>query len=483
MGERFFALTRALHSLAHMFASGFFHMKARVIVLLVGISAILGIGGYAAYRNPWVRSLFARSSADPVELERGKKALLKNHAPADAATGYPQWRGASRTGVAPVGSFRTDWDKQKPKELWRANIGGGFGSCAVVDRKLYFQDQLGDKERVVCLDAETGKTVWDYSYAVGQIGTGRGYENGPRATPTVVGNMVFTVGGAGKLLALEAEGNAIKMRWQHDLLPEFQATMPDWGVACSPLILGDLVIVLPGGEGASVVAFDKTTGDVKWKTGSNPPGYSSPITASIGGLETVFAFMGDALLAVRPTDGKLMSSFKWPTQFKGNITTPIIVDDEYVFISSAYSMGCALLRAERKGDEVSLVKVYENRRNGFATHHATSVFKDKHLFGIDGTQGERGLKCVDFMTGKEVPNWDGAETGQASVILAGDHLILQIAKKGEVWLAEANPKEFNLIAKVPKVLSGNNNWATPTLVNGRLYLRDEKNVVCLDVRP
>jgi outer membrane protein assembly factor BamB len=189
--------------------------------------------------------------------------------------------------------------------------------------------------------------------------------------------------------------------------------------------------------------------------------------------------MGDALLAIRASDGKVTDSFKWTTDHKGNITTPLIVDD-YVFISSAYGMGCALLRAEKSGGDVKLVKVYERRRNGFQNHHATSVYKDKHLFGIDGTRGSGGLKCFEFGTGKEVEEW-GTKTDEASVILAGDHLILQTAR-GEVWLVEANPKEFNLIAKTPKILSGNNNWATPTLVDGRIYLRDEQNVVCLDVK-
>lgn len=457
-------------------------MKTRVIVLLVGAFAVLGIGGFVVSQNAWVRSQFARSSADPVEIERAKGAALKNHAPADAATGYPQWRGAARTGVAPAGSFRTDWDKKKPQELWRAPVGGGYGSCAVVGGKLYVQDRQGDLERVVCLDAETGKAVWEHTYHAAQAGSDRTYAIGPRSTPTVVGNWVFTVGGSGKLLAVEVQMGVPTARWQHDLLAEFKAPLPQWGVACSPLVLGDLVIVQPGGENAAVVAFDKSSGAVKWQSGSNPPGYSSPIAASIRGLDTVFAFMGDALLAVRASDGKVMSSFKWVTEFSGNIATPVVVDDEYVFISSAYGMGCALLRAERKGDEVTLVKVYENRRNGFATHHATSVFKDKHLFGIDGTRGAQGLKCVEFMTGTPVPDWEAREIGQASVLLAGDHLILQ-GDRGDLYLVEANPKEFNLVAKVPKVLSGNNNWATPTLVNGRLYLRDEKNVVCLNVRP
>ena len=459
-------------------------MKARALVLIVGLTAVLGIGGYAAWRSPWVRSFFARDSENQAELEKVARAALPNVKPPDAATGSPQWRGASRKGVAPAGSFRTDWEARPPKELWRVPIGGGYGSCSVVGGKLYVQDKQGDKERVVCLDAETGKTVWEYAYDVGRIGTttGRGYANGPRATPTVAGNAVFTVGGDGKLLALEAGGAAVNLRWQHDLIAEFAAPMPDWGVACSPLVLGDLVIVQPGGKDAAVVAFDTASGAVRWRSGSNGPGYSSPVAAPIGGQETVFAFMGDALLAVRPTDGKITDSYKWATEFSGNIATPIVVD-EYVFISSAYNAGCALLRAEKVGDEVKLVKVYERRRNGFQNHHATSVYKDKHLFGIDGTQGSRGLKCVNFLTGKEVPDWDGGRTEQASVVLAGEYLILQIARKGEVWLVEANPNEFNLIAKGPKVLSGNDNWATPALVDGRIYLRDEQNVVCLDVRP
>jgi outer membrane protein assembly factor BamB len=455
-------------------------MKARTVILTLGVTATLAIGGFAGWRSSLVKSWFARDSENPAEIEKLAGAVLTNDKPPDAATGSPQWRGASRKGIAPAGSFRTDWDRAPPKELWRVPIGGGYGSCSVVGGKLYVQDKQGDKERVVCLDAETGKLVWEYAYDVGRIGTGKGYENGPRATPTVVGNMVYTVGGDGKFLALETDGSTVKLKWQHDLLAEFAAPMPDWGVACSPLVLGDLVIVQPGGKDAAVVAFDKTSGEVKWKAGSNPPSYSSPVAAPIGGQETVFAFMGDALLAIRPTDGKITGSHPWKTDFGGNIATPIVVD-EYVFISSSYNKGCALLRAEKAGDEVKLVKVYERLRNGYQNHHATSVYKDKHLFGIAGSQGSGGLKCIEFGTGKEIEDWGDGKIGQASLILAGDHLILQTAR-GEVCLVETNPKEFNLTGKT-KILSGNNNWATPTLVGGYLYLRDEQNVVCLDVRP
>lgn len=456
-------------------------MKPRVVLVAVGLLAILGIGGYAAWQLPWVRSWFQQDSENPAERARAANAPLPNVKPPEAGTGSPQWRGASGKGVAPAGSFRTDWEKAPPKELWRVPIGGGYGSCAVVGGKLYVQDRQGDKDRIVCLDAETGKTVWDHAGVAAQAGQDASFAIGPRATPTVDGKMVYAVGGDGQLVALEQDGNTVKVKWHHNLLPEFDAPMPQWGVAGSPLVYGDLVIVTPGGKEGSVVAFDKTTGDVKWKVGSNPPSYSSPVAASIDSTDYIFAFMGDALLAIRPSDGKILDSYAWETQFGANIATPLVVG-EYVFISSSYSMGCALLRIEKKDDGAKLVKVYERRGRAYQNHHATSVFKDRHLFGVDGLRGSDGLKCVVFDSGLPVKDWDGSETGQATVILAGDHLIVQTAS-GDVCLVEANPKEFNMLGRVPKVLSGKNNWATPTLVDGRIYVRDEKNVVCLDVRP
>lgn len=466
-------------------------MKARGLLLLAGLFVVLGTAGYLASRQPWLRSFFMSDTVNAAEIDRARKEKPKDVVAPAAVDGSPQWRGASRLGVASAGSFRTDWDKTPPKELWRVPIGGGFGSCSVVGGKLYVQDRRDDKDRVVCLDAETGKVVWEYAYEARQAGTDPSFAIGPRATPSVVGNWVYTVGGDGQLLALESDGDKVKLKWQHDLLPEFKAPMPQWGVACSPLVLGDLVIVQPGGSGAAVVAFDKTTGELKWQTGSNPPGYSSPAAGVIDGEMTVFAFMGDALLAIRPSDGKLLrvqmkkgdvqQHYPWATQFGGNIATPL-VNGNYVFISSAYGGGCALLRGEKDGDEVKLIEVYAMRRKGFQNHHATSVYKDGHLFGIDGTRGASGMKCIRFETGEEVEDWGGSKVGQASLLLAGNHLIVQ-TERGELCLVEANTSEFKQVGKTPKVLSGNNNWASPTLVDGRIYVRDEKNVVCLDVKP
>jgi outer membrane protein assembly factor BamB len=458
-------------------------MKTRTIAGVVALLAVLGVAGYTAWQLPWVRAWFQTNRVNADEVAAAEKAPLADTKPAPVEVGSPQWRGASRAGVAPAGSFRTNWEQAPPKELWRQPIGGGYGSCSVVGGKLYVQDKKDGQERVVCLNAENGFPVWSYSYDAGQAGSDASYAIGPRATPTVAGNWVYTVGGSGKLLTLHVENGIPTQKWDHELLSEFEAPLPQWGVACSPLLLGDLLIVTPGGKKGAVVAFDSGTGAVRWTAGTNPPGYSSPVAASIGGQDVVFAFMGDALLAVRASDGAVTSTYKWPTQHKGNIATPLVVDNEYVFISSAYKAGCALLRAEKRDAGVALIEVYARRdHKAFQSHLATAVFRDRHLFGTDGERGSNGLRCVTLATGQKVDGWDGSELGQASVILAGDHLLAQTAG-GDLMLIEANPKAFKTVGSVSKVLSGKNNWASPTLVDGRIYVRDEQHVVCLDVKP
>jgi hypothetical protein len=457
-------------------------MKTRTVILLVGLSTTLALGGLLAWRSSLVRSWFARDTDNPAEAARSETADVKNVAPPDARAGSPGWRGATRMGVAPADAFRTDWEKNPPKELWRVPIGGGYGSCAVVGGRVYVQDRQGEQERVVCLDAETGRTVWAHAYPPGRVTPGQ-YNIGPRATPTVADGRVYTVGEGGVLLALEPTADGVAVKWSHDLVKEFDVPKQEWGVAGSPLVYRDTVIVQPGGKRGAVVAFDRETGAQRWAAGTNPPGYSSPVVAPIGGQDTVFAFLGDALLAVRPTDGKVTDSYGWQTEYCGNIATPMVLSDQgntdYVFISSAYGKGSAKLRAERSGDEVKLVEVYKRPRLQF--HHMTPVYKDRHLYGVVGQTGTGGLRCVEFGAVKEVPDWEDRKIGQASAILAGEHLLLQTAR-GELWLVEANPKECNVIGKTKQLLSGNNNWATPTLVEGRIYVRDEQNVVCLDVR-
>ena len=455
-------------------------ISTRRLVLILGLLAVVGVGGYLAYRSPWLRARLARDSENAAEIAKLSEKKLEVQPAADPATGSPGWRGATHDGRAPVGPFRTDWEKNPLNLVWKFDCGGGYSSCAVVGGKVYTQDYKDGNERVICVDGTTAppKLLWEYSYGVDYKKIRGGYAGGPRATPSVDGNRVYAVGALGKFVCLDAvKGTPI---WEHDLIADFNASVPQWGVACSPLVEGDLVIVQPGGSGGSVVAFDKNSGEVRWTAGKNPSGYSSPVGAAVGGQRVIFALTADALLAIRTADGKVTDSYSWKTEFGGNVATPLVVDD-YVFISAAYGMGCALLRAEAKSDEVKLVEVYTRRGRGLQNHHCTSVFKDRFLYGFDGMNGAR-LKCIDFDTGKEKPDWDASGVGKGSILLADRHLIIQ-TERGELCLIEATPEEFRLVAKIPKVLTGNNNWATPTLVDGRLYLRDDEKIVCYDVRP
>jgi outer membrane protein assembly factor BamB len=455
--------------------------SARVIVLVIALGVVVVTAGTIAWmRWATIRNWFDRDAENADEMNRLAAAPAKSPPPAPAGVGWPQWRGPLRDGRAPDGPFRTDWDKNPPKQLWKADCGGGFSSLAVVGGKLYTQDREGGNERVLCLDAETGNPLWDYPYPADYSGMKAGYATGPRATPTIDGDRLYAVGATGKFvcLVLPATGTTPKLAWEHDLLAEFRASSPEWGVACSPLVEGDLVIVQPGGKDGSVVAFDKASGEVRWKAGSNPSGYSSPVAATVGNLRVVYAMTGDALLCVRASDGTVLDKADWVTEFKGNIATPVVHED-YVFVSSGYGKGCALFRAAADGDKVRLTQVYMRKNRVMRNHHSTCVFKDGYLYGFDDNR----FACVDFKKGIEQEGWeDPGFLTKGSVILASNHLIV-LTENGQLGLVEATPTEARLIAKVPSGLSGRENWSLPVLVDGRLYLRDGQKILCLDVRP
>ena len=383
-------------------------------------------------------------------------------------------------------AFRTDWDKNPPKLLWSVECGGGYGSCAW--SVAHTQDRLDGNERVICLNAADGQLLWDYPYSSEVAGNDPNYSSGPRATPTVQGKLVYAVGGAGKLLEVEhlSLASLPTLRWQHDLLKEFEATIPRWGVACSPLIEDDLVIVQPGGIRGSAVAFDRNSGELRWSAGKNPSGYSSPIAATVAGQRVVqiFALTGNALLAVRP-DGTLCDSYDWKTDNAGNIATPLVVDD-YVFISAAYNKGCALLRAEKQGDGVKLVPVYACAFvEDFRTTTVRAFTRIVTFSGFTGSVIGAQLKCIDFITGREKDGWkaNGIGVGSGTLILADKHLII-LTQSGDLSLVEATPEEFAVVM-IPKVFTGKDKWARrrPRWMAGSDLGRDEVKVVCYDVRP
>jgi outer membrane protein assembly factor BamB len=344
-------------------------------------------------------------------------------------------------------------------------------------------------DRVLCLDAKTGTEL---GFHASQTDNTRvGYGSGPRATPTVHEGRVYALGTTGTFVCLgtkDPAGAATELLWQHDLTTEFAADVPQWGFASSPLIEGDLVVVQAGGRNGSVVAFNRVTGALAWTAGSEPNGYSSPVAATLGGERMIVAVTGKSVVGIRPSDGRVLWSLPWETQFSGNIATPLVIGD-YVFVSSSYSKGCMLVRVAGSGDAVRAERVYFRSNRVMRNHHSTCVYRDGYLYGFDDvtTGGRCELRCVDLRKGEAVEDWigrtpDNRDVVKGSLILA-DKYLLGLTQTGTLFLADADPKEFLLRGQVPGVLTGSDTWALPVLVDGRIYLRDATKVVCLDAAP
>jgi outer membrane protein assembly factor BamB len=446
---------------------------ANLLLALLG-AALCGLTVWAVLSYPAVYfQWFASDYFDAEGMARLQKAAL---APADkaATSDWPQWRGPNRDGVSEEKDLRLDWTNPPPV-LWKRPLGGGYSSLAIADGRVYTQDRQGDAERVICFDAATGQELWTHRYSARYSDLQRGYDRGPRATPTIHDGRVYTVGATGIFLCLEAKPNGpAKVLWQHVLRREFDAALPTWGLAGSPLIEGDSVIVQPGGRRGAIAAFDRRTGDLIWKSLTDPAGYSSPMAATLDGVRHILAFTGKALVGLRPTDGQQLWRYDWPTRFEANIATPVVAGN-FVFISSNYDQGCALVEVTADGDRARVKPVYVKRNKLMRNHHDTCVLVNGHLYGFDSGL----LKCVDMVSAQE--KWVTRDLAKGSVLAVAGHLFV-LTEDGSLALVEATPTQYRQKGLLPNLLQGPECWAMPALAGGRLYLRGHHEIVCLDMR-
>lgn len=301
------------------------------------------------------------------------------------AADWTQWRGPQRNGISSETGLLASWPPGGPKVVWKTSgLGVGYSSFAIVNGKMYTQGQRGKQEFVLALDANNGAKIWETI-------TSRNFENdrgsGPRGTPTFDNGKLYAMTGEGTVVCIDAATG--KIVWQVDSVQKFGGSVPQWGYSESPLIDGDRVIIMPGGRGASVVSLDKKTGEVQWKSGNDHAGYSSAIVADVNGAKQVIVLSGQSASGLQESNGELLWRYGKVANNVANIATPIYQDGE-VFLSTAYDTGCALLKLNPKG----MQEVYFNR--DMMNHYSSSVLVDGTLYGYSNAF----LSAMDFKTGK-----------------------------------------------------------------------------------
>jgi outer membrane protein assembly factor BamB len=387
-------------------------------------------------------------------------AVLDGQAP-----DWTQWRGPNRDGHSAETGLLKDWPQGGPPPLWRSTgNGGGYSSFAASGGRLFTIGTRGSTEYVIALDADTGKKVWET--ANGALFTNdRG--DGPRGTPVVDGNRLFALGGNGDLACLDlATGKPV---WKKNILTEFKGENPYWGISESPLVLEDRVLVQPGGQNATIVALNKATGAVIWKTAeSDPAAYSSAMVATIGGVRQAIFFTERNGMGVDVATGKVLWTNDRVNNGTANIATPIVSGNK-VFFSSAYDTGAILLDFTASAAK----QVYFTRE--MMNHHASSVLVGEYLYGFSNSI----LTAMRFADGKVA--WQHRSVGKGSVIYADARLYL-FSEQGQVALAEATPVKYVEHGRFRINAGELPTWSHPIVTNGKLILRDQGTVYAYDIR-
>ena len=389
---------------------------------------------------------------------------------------YPQFLGPHRNGTVEGIKLARDWSKRPPQLLWRQPIGAGWSAFVVVGNSAVTQEQHGEYEMVVCYDLKSGREQWSHSDHDRYEATPAGV--GPRATPTIVEDRVYTLGATGILNCLDlATGARI---WSEDILYDNDAELASWGMSGSPLVLNDLVVVSAGGgAGKSLVAYHKDTGERIWRGGSSPAGYSSPLIATLAGVPQILIFNYGSVAAHAPNGGQILWQHPWPSGTEC-ISQPVPLPDDRLFVSSGYGIGCKLFQIARDADnQLKATLVWETPR--LKAKFTNVIHRDGYIYGLD----DGVLVCLDLADGQR--RWKRGRYGHGQVILVDDpegvrdqsSLLLVSAESGDILLVEVNPNESKELARFPALAS--KTWNNPALAGQYLLVRNDREAACYEL--
>jgi outer membrane protein assembly factor BamB len=384
---------------------------------------------------------------------------------AGARADFPQFLGPARTAVLAGPKLATDWAARPPAVLWRQPLGAAWSGFSIVVGRAFTQEQRGEVECVTCYDLATGKLLWLHADQARYATTIAG--EGPRATPTVVGDRVFSFGATGLLNCLDAATG--RPLWQRDTANDAGAAVPEWGFTSSPLVSDGRVIVSAGGRrNQSLLAYAVADGAPLWGGGSAAAGYSSPMLATLAGAPQVLSFNLGFITAHSPTDGKVLWQYPWGVGYP-HVAMPVVTGPDRVLFTSGYGVGAELLAIER-ADTGRLAPRQVWKSNRLKAKFANPVLRDGFVYGLD----DGILVCVDAADGSL--RWKEGRYGHGQGLLVGEHYLL-MAESGELVLLRPTPDAPNELARFRAFTA--KTWNPIALAGDLLLVRNDQEAACL----
>ena len=445
----------------------FSRLKWRIRIISLGaiIAAILlsiaffRIRGFTGDLVPILEWRWSRTSGESTMPDHEVKSGL-------LAIDYPQFLGPNRNATLHRIKLARDWSIRPPRLVWRKPIGEGWSAFAVAVNSAITQAQQGENETVLCYELKTGELQWTHSdqarFEVSPAGIG------PRATPTIAGNRVYTLGATGLLNCFDfATGKSI---WSTDIIHDNKSRVADWGMSGSPLVINDTVVVSAGGtEGRSLVAYHKDNGKIMWHAGDDSSGYSSPQLRTLVGIPQILIFNYKSVAAHDPNTGGVFWRYAWPSA--ESVAQPVPLPNDQLLVSSGYGIGSKLLHIQRDiNGKLGANLLWESR--GLKAKFTNVVYRDGHIYGLD----DGILVCLDISNGKRT--WKKGRYGHGQMILVDDLLLVQ-AESGDVVLLEANPTSHVELGRFPALVG--RTWNNPTFAAPYLLVRNDREAACYEL--
>jgi outer membrane protein assembly factor BamB len=411
-------------------------------------------------------------------------SLMLSALSSGAAPEWPQFGGPHRNFTSDATGLAASWPSSGPKKLWSRPLGEGYSGIAIDNGALYTMYRRGDDEVAVALDAATGKTLWEYAYIA--PGSGMALENGPgpHTTPLIVGDRVYTVGINALMNCFDKKTG--KVAWSKDLYKDFPgATHMDRGYSTSPILYKNTIILTLGGAGHAVVALNPADGSTIWAKNDFGNSPSSPALISVQGQDQLVAFLDDAakdskdlahglITGLDPNNGQLLWTHPHKTSWDLNIAMPVWGDDNILVISSAYGTGARGLRLTQSGGKTTAQELWYNNR--MRIHHSSMVRVGDYIYGSSGDFGPAPLTAINVKTGEI--KWQDRAFPKASFVYADGKFIV-VDEDGGVSLALLSPEGAKVLSRAS--LLDHNAWTPPSLAGTKLYVRDRKSIMALDV--